>query len=134
MVFGLCAFALLLGACTRAPKRIDANTYANEIQQWRAERLANLTSETGWLTLIGLFWLKDGSNSLGSDPASDIVLPKEKVPARAGSFTLANGVVTFETPLANTFMVEGRPVTSLQLKTDADDKPTLLSLGPVTFQ
>ena len=134
MVFGLCAFALLLGACTRAPQRIDANTYAKEIEQWRAERLSSLTSETGWLTLIGLFWLKDGSNSLGSDPASDIVLPKEKVPARAGSFTLANGVVTFETPLANTFMVEGHPVMSLQLKTDADDKPTLLTLGSVTFQ
>ena len=126
--------ALTPGACMRAPHPIDPNIYAKEIEQWRAQRLAELTSENGWLTLIGLFWLKDGKNTFGSDAANDIVLPKEKLPARAGAFSLADGVVTFETPLANTFMVAGRPVTSLQLKSDADDKPTVLTLGSVTFQ
>jgi uncharacterized protein len=126
--------ALTPGACTRAPQAIDPNIYTKEIEQWRAQRLADLTSENGWLTLIGLFWLKDGKNTFGSDAANDIVLPKERLPARAGTFSLANGVVTFETPLANTFMVDGRPVTSLQLKSDADDKPTVLTLGSVTFQ
>jgi len=130
----VCSLVFVLGACTRAPKGPDANAYAKEIEQWRAKRLANLTSENGWLTLIGLFWLKDGRNTLGSDSGNDILLPKEKLPAHAGSFTLANGVVTFETPLANSFMVDGQPVTSLQLKSDADDKPTVLTLGSVTFQ
>ncbi len=26
---------------------------------WRAKRLAGLTSETGWLTPIALYWLKE---------------------------------------------------------------------------
>jgi uncharacterized protein len=133
LVVGL-AIAIIGGACTRPPRRIDPNAYAKEIEQWRSQRLANLTSENGWLTLIGLFWLKDGRNTLGSETGNDIVLPKEKLPARAGAFTLANGVVSFVTPLANTFMVDGQPVTSLQLKSDADDKPTVLTLGSVTFQ
>jgi hypothetical protein len=32
------------------------------IADWRAKRLASLTSETGWLTPIALYWLKDGEN------------------------------------------------------------------------
>lgn len=132
--FLILVLALILGACNRATHHIDPNAYAKEIEQWRAQRLAGLTSENGWLTLIGLFWLKEGKNTFGSDPTNDIVLPKEKLPASAGAFSLANGVVTFETPLANTFMVDGRPVTSLQLKSDADDKPTVMTLGSVTFQ
>jgi hypothetical protein len=41
------------------------------IADWRAKRLASLTSETGWLTPIALYWLKDGENSFGraSDPS-----------------------------------------------------------------
>ena len=130
----LLCFALLLASCTRTPQPVDRAAYTKEIEQWRAERLAGLKSETGWLTLIGLFWLKEGKNTFGSDPASEMVLPKEKVPEHAGTFVLANGVVTFETSPDKGFMVDDRPVTSLQLKTDADEKPTLVRRGSVSFQ
>jgi len=128
------AIALSLTACNRAPHRIDAATYTKEIDQWRAERLASLTGESGWLSLIGLFWLKEGKNTFGSEPANDIVLPKDKVPARAGAFTLANGVVTFETSQPNTFMINGEPVTSAQLRNDTEDKPTIIAINSLTFQ
>jgi len=128
------AIALSLTACNRAPHRIDAATYTKEIDQWRAERLASLTGESGWLSLIGLFWLKEGKNTFGSEPANDIVLPKDKVPARAGAFTLANGVVTFETSQPNTFMINGEPVTSAQLRNDTEDKPTIIATNSLTFQ
>ncbi|MFY9727052.1 MAG: hypothetical protein WAJ87_16260, partial [Bryobacteraceae bacterium] len=53
----------------------------NEIAQWRRARAAALQAEGGWLTVAGLFWLHDGANSFGNDPASEIVLPDG--PARA---------------------------------------------------
>ena len=40
---------------------------------WRAQRLAELTSDTGWLTLAGLFWLKEGDNSFGSGPGNELM-------------------------------------------------------------
>jgi uncharacterized protein len=128
------AIILPLAACHRAPHRIDAATYTKEIDQWRAERLASLTSESGWLSLIGLFWLKEGKNTFGSDPANDIVLPKDKVPVRAGVFTLANGAVTFEASQANGFTINGEPVTSAQLRNDTEDRPTVIALNSLTFQ
>ncbi|MGD0666212.1 MAG: DUF1684 domain-containing protein [Bryobacteraceae bacterium] len=64
----------------------------NEIAQWRLERASALQAEGGWLSVAGLFWLHDGANSFGKDPASDIVLPDG--PAHAGFFELRAGAVT----------------------------------------
>ena len=38
------------------------------------QRIESLTSDSGWLTLAGLFWLKDGDNSFGRDPDNSLVL------------------------------------------------------------
>lgn len=124
----------MLVSCGREPQRIDANVYSKEIEQWRRQRVEELTSESGWLTLIGLFWLKDGRNTFGSDAANDIVLPKEEVPEHAGTFVLSNGVVTFESPGQKGFTVDEQPVSTLQLKTDADAQATILRRGSVSFQ
>jgi uncharacterized protein (DUF1684 family) len=61
--------------------------YREEIEAWRTRREERLRSETGWLTVAGLFWLKPGDNSFGSDPDRDIVLPAG-APARAGVLVL----------------------------------------------
>src|SRR5688500_10527066 len=126
------AALLLAASCARPPQQIDRQAYAGEIEHWRASRLASLTSESGWLSLIGLFWLKEGKNTFGSDAGNDIVVPK--VPARAGEFVLANGVVTFRTPSANAFIVDGAPISSAELKHDLDEKPTIVSAGSLTLQ
>ena len=49
--------------------------YARAIETWRAEREARLTADDGWLTVAGLFFLREGENTFGSDPLHDIVLP-----------------------------------------------------------
>src|SRR5271168_3773238 len=47
-----------------APPPLPA--YRQAIESWRAERQAELTSENGWLTVVGLFWLQEGENRFGS--------------------------------------------------------------------
>jgi uncharacterized protein (DUF1684 family) len=131
----LAIFFVLAGSCTRTtPREIDPNVYAREIAQWQTERLAELKSEDGWLTLVGLFWLNEGENKLGSDTASDIVLPSGKIGKQSAIFVLKNGVVQFEAPPKSGFTVEGRPVTNLELKSDVDGTPTVLHLGTLSFQ
>jgi uncharacterized protein (DUF1684 family) len=130
----LALFFTLAGSCKRAPPKIDTAVYAKEITQWQTQRLAELKSEDGWLTLVGLFWLKEGDNKLGSDPANEMVLPKDKLPAYAGIFTLRNDAVQFDAPPKSGFTVEGKPVTQLALRSDVDGSPTVLQLGSLTFQ
>src|SRR5512143_3979009 len=64
-----------------APSGFEAETRA-----WHAERVARLTAEDGWLTLVGLHWLKEGSHRFGSAPDNDLLFPAS-VPAHAGTFT-----------------------------------------------
>ena len=64
-----------------APIAIDPTLHKSEIQKWQSDRLASLTKDDGWLTLVGLFWLNEGENKFGSDPRNPVVLPKDKAPA-----------------------------------------------------
>ena len=42
-------------------------------QRWREARAASLAAPDSWLGLIGLFWLEDGANPVGSDPDTAVV-------------------------------------------------------------
>jgi uncharacterized protein (DUF1684 family) len=125
---------LLFISCARTSPKIDANAYAKEISEWQTKRLAELKSEDGWLTLVGLFWLKEGENKIGSDKSNNIVLAPEKIGTQTGVFVLKDGVVLFETQPGSAFTVEGKPITHLDLKSDEDRSPTVLQLGSLTFQ
>ena len=105
------SFCLALTSCTRKPPKsqIDPNTYAKEIEQWHQERWKELNNESGWLTLIGLFWLNDGANKCGSDPSQDIVLPKEKVPLLFAEFNLDRGRIFF-VPLDEEIKIDGKEI------------------------
>jgi uncharacterized protein (DUF1684 family) len=69
-----------------------AASYESEILSWRAEREQRLKSDNGWLTVAGLYWLKEGRNSFGAAKTNDIVLPDG--PAQAGWFELHDGKVS----------------------------------------
>jgi uncharacterized protein len=126
--------ALVATSCARQSPKIDRAAYANEIEQYRIARLAELKGDSGYLSLIGLFWLKEGENKFGSDPANEIILPKEKVRRVGGVFVLKNGIVRLEAPANSNITASDKPATSLELKSDADDKPTVLHLGSLSLQ
>src|ERR1700704_4828226 len=105
VVFSLFVLAamFLLAACQKINKTssaFDQAAHKAEIQKWQSDRLARLTKEDGWLTLVGLVWLKEGENKLGSDPKNAVVLPKDKAPAAAGSLLLEKGHVRLVAPPA----------------------------------
>src|SRR5260370_11635003 len=129
----LCAFTLLLTSCARTLPKPNAAAYAKEIEQWRAERIAELKSETGWLALIGLFSLKPGENKFGSDPKNDIVLPKDKVGAFVGTLTLEHGAVRLSAQPNSGITVDDKPVISLDLQSDEHGKPTVMNLGSLSL-
>ena len=103
LLLALLFMVTLQGACRRLypepipdPMIEGRKVHAEMIERWHQERWNELNSESGWLTLVGLFWLKDGRNTCGSEASLDIVLPKEKVPPQFGEFTLKDGRVFFQ--------------------------------------
>ena len=85
--------------------------YRAEIGKYRAARVAELTAPDGWLAVRGLFWLHEGVNTAGSDPASEIRLPP-RTPKRLGVFTLAAGQVSFAAEPGVTVTADGKPITT----------------------
>jgi uncharacterized protein (DUF1684 family) len=46
----------------------DRATYEAELQAWRDQMEQSLRAADGWLALAGLFWLREGENSIGRIP------------------------------------------------------------------
>jgi len=97
---------------------------------WRAARHDSLAGEEGWLTLIALGWLDGPTTTLGSDPASQIVLPSDRAPARVGRIELREGVAWLVPEPGVQLTHEGEPVSAaIALAPDDPGPPTALALG-----
>ncbi len=80
-------FGLAIGLTMALAADTAATSYQRSIADWRAQREAKLKAEDGWLTVVGLTWLKEGTNRVGSDPNFEVRLPKS-APANVGMLTL----------------------------------------------
>ena len=74
-LFYLVMLVTVLSLSLSCTKQIDPK-YQAELDSWHDERLANLMDEDGWLTLVGLFPIKNGDNTIGSGQGMDIQLPE----------------------------------------------------------
>jgi hypothetical protein len=127
------AGAAAVAALILMTTEVGQNDYQAEIEQWRRDREARLTSDEGWLTVAGLFWLKDGPNAFGSDPANDILLPAHSAPAWAGVFEHAGGRTTVRVEKGVVITSGGTPVTTMELEDDAAGDPDVLALGDLAM-
>jgi uncharacterized protein len=111
----------------------NAHDEAAQIADWRAKRLESLTSATGWLTPVALYWLKNGKNSFGRAPNRAFSLDEPVLAADTGEFVLTDRRVRYvaHAPKAMTYL--GKPVTSLDLVSDANERPTELVAGSLHF-
>ncbi len=122
------------GAKVPDADRPDPAAYRKEIETWRQERLTSLKREDGWLTLVGLYWLKPGENRFGSDPGNPVILPAGKAPAVAGTLTREGDAVRLDVQPGVPLTADGKPpVPGMKVSADSDGKPTTLQLGSLSF-
>lgn len=124
----LAAAFLLLSPALAAPP--DPAAYKAEIESFHKDRETRLRTSEPWLKLVGLSWLEEGDNAVGSAPKSRVLLPKGKAPAKLGVIRLEKGVATF-TAAPNTAVTSaGKPVTTIAMKSEG---PTVLAHGTLRF-
>jgi uncharacterized protein (DUF1684 family) len=129
----LLALALPCAGAVAAPATIDRQAERALIDEWRAQRVAALTSDSGWLTLTGLFWLKDGDNSFGRGAGNTLVLDNPALAEHCGTFTVSGHTVRFTAAPDGGVTHEGQPVGSLELSADTSGTPTVLASGTLRF-
>ena len=119
---------LLIG-CNNEPSENGSPEYIGKIKTWHKERIENLKKENGWLNLAGLYWLKEGENTFGTNPKNDIVFPKGTAPGTIGILTLKNGVVTAKINPHLKVVSDGSLVQTKRLRDDTSGDPTIMNLG-----
>lgn len=124
----LCA---ALAVSTTAVPIAEVQDYATEMDAWRTDRETRLKADDGWLTVAGLFFLREGENTFGASPLNDIILSTG--PEMAGVFTLRDGLITAHAAGGEPLVVDGRSVSTAQLwPYEGRDRPTI-TLGPLTL-
>jgi len=104
-----------------------------ENEAWRKERTASLMEDDSWLTLVGLYWLEPGENRFGADSKNRVVFPKGKLPEFAGVLVRDGDKVRIEAQAGAGITSAGKPVTAMELKSDAEEGTTVLEAGSVSF-
>lgn len=110
--------------------------YQQSIEKWRSDRTARLTAPEGWLSLIGLEWLQEGPNKVGSAPDNDIVL--QAGPAHLGVVTLdKSGQAHIALADGSGATVDGKAVHEANLVDDmhvtGNASPTTVTFGTANF-
>jgi len=129
--------SLLLAASVAGVQLMSAKvddskgSYTQQIETWRAQRVERLKAPNGWLSLIGLHWLKDGKNTVGSAKDNDIVL--NAGPAHLGVVTLKGGTTSIELDPKSAATIDGKSAAKGELLDDTHEKPTVVAFGTANF-
>lgn len=107
------------------------DAYVKEVEAWRAGRIERLTAPDGWLSLVGLAWLAEGRNTLGSDPANDIIIAT--APPRLGVVELEEGKATISLEPEAGATIDGKTLSTAPLLDDAHEHPTTVAFGTTRF-
>jgi len=114
---------------------VTPDSWQSNLVAWREKRAANLQKPEGWLSLIGLEWMKEGDNSVGS--ASDDKIQIAKAPAhlvvvhleKGGAMRLLEPAGGFPKDL----LLDGHPAQEQPLLSDDNEHSSKLSLGDLTI-
>src|SRR5690242_5996642 len=107
--------------------------YVKAVEKWRSDEETNLKKENGWLTLAGLFWLKDGVNTVGAGSQFDVQLTDNFKQGTFGEIDFKNGVATLKVASGVEARCDDKPVSTIDLVSDEKGKPTEIRVGSQMF-
>lgn len=106
---------LLWAGCSLSERSVQERAdeaYLAQHTAFKDRRAISIAGPEGWGTLVGLFWLREGLNTMGSNPEGQIVFPADRALAEIGTIRV-EGDSAWLIPAPNaTVMVEGRLVSA----------------------
>ncbi len=98
-----------------------------DLQEWRSARAKKLSAPDGWLTLVGLEWLKPGQNAVGLAADSSVRL-KGHAPEHLAVIDVAGSQLKLVAPAGGFpahLLVDGKPAQEGPIQAD-DERPSVL--------
>ena len=129
LYLSLFVFLVLISGCKRSSPVIqDSSGYITSIEKWQKERLDGLKAKDGWLNLAGIYWLKEGEQTIGSDPSNDHVFP-DKAPAFLATLKLNGDKAHIKVNDSIELYYNKEPVKELELEPDTSGNPLYITHG-----
>jgi len=125
----MCAQVTKLGA--ESPEEAT-----KDIEQWRKTRHEKCSDPSGWLTLVGLHWLRKGDNTLGLASDNSIQFTSPTCSPHLGVIHIGDHDSISFTPAPDALVEsDGKKVSEqISLRSDVpDDNPTQLKHGSISF-
>ena len=119
---------------SRAESPASAPSWQDDQLAWRAKRAASLQAPEGWLSLVGLEWLKDGDNSFGSAAGNKIQIAA-KAPAHVAVVHFEKGMLRLIAPsggFPRDLTIDGHAAQEQTLYADDGAQPSKLKFGTFT--
>ncbi len=123
-----CALAALLLGCASTDHTAKGVPLVQAWEAWHAQRIRVLTADEGWLTLVGLDWLREGECSVGSSDTCALRY-EHATAAEIGSFVVEGDVVRFRAIEGVVTTADGVEVRECALVADDRGAPTVLRNG-----
>jgi hypothetical protein len=127
--FALC-LATVLVSLVSVPAQSD---YVKAVEKWRSDEAADLKKEDGWLTLTGLFWLKEGVNTIGAGTQFDVRLTDNFTQGKFGEIDFKDGAATLKVVSGVEAQCDGKHISTIDLVSDEKGKPTQIRVGSQMF-
>ncbi len=122
-------FSLSITGCNNK----NDSEYSKSIKDFHSQRIKRLKLPNSWLSLAGLFWLKQGENSFGSDESNDIVFPNKLASDFLGAFVLKDSVVLAKIADGVKVYLNEIPVSYQIMHNDLSINPTILKHGSLSW-
>jgi uncharacterized protein (DUF1684 family) len=126
---------IVAGCSNKIDKSEEVNeeylNYVSTIESWKDYRVEGL--KKNWLSLAGLFPLKEGENRFGAADSNDIVFPGADIPLHIGTIFVKDGEVSVKIDLDIVVLYNDEKVIKMKLLKDSEGEPTVLQLGSLSW-
>jgi len=110
---------------------VSPESHQQQISEWRQSRHDRLASDNGWMTLVGLEWLQEGENRVGSSAESTTKISGGA--AEWGTVFVEGDDLRFVPVPGNGVLVNGAAASETRLIADNQGTPTVVSSGDLSF-
>jgi uncharacterized protein (DUF1684 family) len=128
------AFPLASQSITASSSSAGDTQWNKDLAAWRTQREQSLSAPDGWLTLIGLEWLKPGVNTVGSAAECQIRI-HAKAPEHIGLLTVSANTLQILAPTGGfppDLTIDSKPAREGLLAAD-DAKPNTIAWHGLTM-
>src|SRR5258708_31756917 len=122
---------MLLLAVTGYSQALES--YQAEIGKWRTDHEAEIKKDNGWLTVVGLFWLKEGKNTVGSGSGYDIDLTDNFKAGQIGEIAFIDGKAILTVTEGVEAAADSKPVKTIDLMPNEKGKWPTITTGSQSF-